>query len=88
MCPWTNLFSYLTKQQLRAEDPLFPVSTTEFAQVLSQCSEQANLKTKLTPHSFRRGGATWFSSNGMTDAKLKAYGRWSSNAYLCYVKAD
>ena len=88
ICPWTNLYEYLSHSPLRAEDQLFPISTAEFAQVLRRCIEQADIKSKLTLHSFRRGGATWFSSNGMTDATLKAYGRWSSNAYLCYVKAD
>ena len=82
------MYEYLSHSPLRAEDQLFPISTSEFAQVLSRCIEQAGIKSKLTPHSFRRGGATWFSSNGMTDATLRAYGRWSSNAYLCYVKAD
>ena len=88
LCPWSNLFNYLTHTVLRADDPLFAISASEFSDILSRCASQAGIKTRLTPHSFRRGGATWFSSNGMTDAKLKAYGRWSSNAYLCYVKAD
>ena len=88
LCPWNNMYNYLSNSLLRAEDPLFPVTTVEFTNVLSGCAEKAGIKSKLTPHAFRRGGATWFSCQGMTDARLKAYGRWSSNAYLCYVKAD
>ena len=88
LCPWTNLYTYLCGVTKRVEDPLFDVTTDEFSSVLSKCADHAGIRTRLTAHSFRRGGATWLSSNGVTDARLKAYGRWTSNAYLCYVKAD
>ena len=88
LCPWSNLLYYLTDTVLRADVTLFAISVTEFSDILSRCASQAGVKTRLTPHSFRWGGATWFSSNGITDAKLKAYGMLSSNAYLSYVKAD
>ena len=54
--------------------------------MLQQCLAHAGVKTALTLHSFRRGGATWYSEQGITNAKLAAIGRWKSNAYLRYVK--
>ena len=57
LCPWNNMYNYLSNSLLRAEDPLFPVTTFEFANVLSGCAEKAGIKSKLTPHAFRSGGA-------------------------------
>ena len=88
LCPRNNMYNYLLNSFLRAEDPLFPVTTVEFANVLSGCAEKAGINSKLTPHSFRWGEATWLSCQGMTDARFKAHERWSSNAYFCYAKAE
>ena len=66
--------------------PLFPSSTGEINSVLRQCLHKCSLCDMLTLHSFRRGGATFYSSAGMSDASLCAKGRWNSKAYLSYVK--
>ena len=60
-------------------------STIEFSDILSRCASQAGIKTRLTPHSFRRGCATWFSSNGMTDAKRHTGG--SPRMPICVSKS-
>ena len=39
-------------------------------------------------HSFRRGGAHLASVRGVADAKIKAHGRWKSEAYIRYVAVD
>ena len=41
---------------------------------------------KLTTHSFRSGLVSLFGSLGVSESKLKDIGRWSSRAYLLYVK--
>lgn len=87
VCPWRHLQEYLVRTGCKAiNDPLFDCSVNEAASLLSQCIVHAGVKSRLTLHSFRRGGATWYSEQGVTDAKLKALGRWNSNAYLKYVK--
>ena len=87
VCPWYLLSEYLRlHRDINANDPLFPCSTSDISSLLLQCIVHCGIKSKLTLHSFRCGGATWYSENGMTDAKLKATGRWNSNAYLKYVK--
>ena len=41
---------------------------------------------KITSHSFRAGLATEMGRLGYKDEEIKAVGRWSSEAYLHYVK--
>ena len=41
---------------------------------------------KITSHSFRAGLATEMGKLGYKDEEIKAIGRWSSEAYLHYVK--
>lgn len=67
-------------------DALFPCTTLQAANWFQQCLKFSTIQSKLTLHSFRRGGATWYSEQGLTDAKLRALGRWKSEAYKCYVK--
>ena len=43
-------------------------------------------KSKITSHSFRAGLATEMGRLGYKDEEIKAVGRWSSEAYLHYVK--
>ena len=45
-----------------------------------------NLDTKLySPHSFRRGGATFAFQAGAHPLVIKCLGDWSSDAYLIYL---
>ena len=43
-------------------------------------------KGKITSHSFRAGLATEMGRLGYKDEEIKAVGRWSSEAYLHYIK--
>ena len=43
-------------------------------------------RSKITSHSFRAGLATEMGKLGYKDEEIKAVGRWSSDAYLHYVK--
>ena len=90
ICPVLLLQSYLSANSGIAQQEgsivLFPCSRSEAHSWLQRCVADAGIKSRLTLHSFRRGGATWYASQGLTNAKLKAFGRWKSNAYLIYVK--
>lgn len=87
-CPWTNLYAYLNLGKCDKQDPLFPCSTVEAKRLLDQCLAAANISTSFTLHAFRRGGATWLSGQGMSDATLRARGRWHSDAFLAYVRTS
>ena len=86
VCPVRMLTDYLSQFQGDANDPLYPHSVGEVCNWMQQCLAFSGVKTVLTLHSFRRGGATWYSEHGFPNAKLAALGRWKSNAYLKYVK--
>lgn len=90
ICPVLLLQSYLSANSGIAQQEgsivLFHCSRAEAHSWLQRCVADAGIKSRLTLHSFRRGGATWYAGQGLTDAKLKAFGRWKSNAYLVYVK--
>lgn len=72
----------------RKGDPLFDISCSEFRRTLSDVSRVAGIKSKLTPHCFRIGGATWASNEGWTESQIQAHGRWGSGAYKVYVRAS
>ena len=67
--------------------PLFDMTAKDFHRVLKNLCDTAKIKTKLTPHSLRHGGASWASKQGWPDARIKAHGRWRSDAYKRYVRA-
>lgn len=68
LCPWTNLFKYLTDTAITESSVLFLVTTMEMNDAIKDCDSLAAVKTNVTAHSFRRGGATWYSSHGMADS--------------------
>ena len=41
--------------------------------------------TQYSGHSFRRGGATWAHSIGVSDKLIKTQGDWASDAYMIYI---
>ena len=49
--------------------------------------KEAEMKhDKKTPHSLRRGGATWALRCGIPPVCIKLQGDWSSDAWLVYVE--
>lgn len=88
ICPWVQLNNYLCGLAHQGSDPLFGCTIAQANNWLQACISKSGIRTTLGLHSFRRGGATWYSSNGLPDSSLKALGRWSSNAYLVYVKPN
>lgn len=84
--PVRLLRKYFDKNQLNSNGPLFNVTLGEFRLTLAQVCETAQIKSKLSPHCFRHGGATWASKRGWSDSRIKAHGRWKSSAYISYIK--
>lgn len=86
-CPikWLKRYKNTYKNKGTA---VFPITVRDFQTTLEKMKQKAKIKTHITPHCLRHGGATWASNQGWTDAKIKAHGRWRSNAYTRYVKAN
>ena len=91
-CPVQLLLEYLS---LRGNQPgpLFlnsdnsPVSRTHFADLLSLSLKACGLdSTRYKGHSFRIGAASFAAERGMSDAQIRALGRWKSNAFLKYIR--
>lgn len=66
--------------------PLYDLSPRRFQESLKELCGLAHIKTRVTPHCFRHGGATWASQQGWSETRIKAHGRWRSNAHSHYIK--
>ena len=91
-CPVQFLLDYLSLWGNRP-GPLFlnsnnsPVSQTIFAELLSLSLRACGLdSTRYKGHSFRIGAASFAADQGMSDAQIRALGRWMSNAFLKYIR--
>ena len=87
VCPWENLWSYLSTVTLGPEDLLFPFTVSTVQALLDRCVRLIGYDNRLTLHSFRRGGATWASLLGWSTTRIQAHGRWKSDGYRTYIKA-
>lgn len=88
VCPWNYLWRYLESTSISNNDLLFPHSVAFVQNVLNRCVKMANIGTRLTLHSFRRGGATWASLQGWSVIRVQSHGRWKSDGYKCYIKSS
>ena len=91
-CPVQFLLEYLARRGNRP-GPLFlnpdnnPVSRKFFADLLSLSLKACGLdSTRYKGHSFRIGAASFAAERGMSDAQIRALGRWKSNAFLKYIR--
>ena len=91
-CPVQFLLQYLARRGNRP-GPLFlnpdnnPVSRKFFADLLSLSLKACRLdSTRYKGHSFRIGAASFAAERGMSDAQIRALGRWKSNAFLKYIR--
>ena len=83
-CPIYRLQRYL-KVCTKPNKALFPITHRKYRAEFDQVIESLGFGGGLTPHSLRRGGASWASMQGWSDSRIRAYGRWSSNAFKKYV---
>ena len=91
-CPVHLLLEYLSLRG-NGPGPLFlnsdysPVSRTNFAELLSLSLKACGLdSTRYKGHSFCIGAASFAAERGMSDAQIRALGRWKSNAFLKHIR--
>lgn len=94
LCPVQSMIDYL-KVRGSSEGPIFitssgvPVSRSNFSQLLSLCFKACNLDaSSYKGHSFRIGAATYAAQQGLSDARIRALGRWSSDAFKKYIRTS
>ena len=91
LCPVLVLTNYLHLRGPCA-GPLFifqdgcPLSRALLSSLLQATLQAAGVPGKFSGHSFRIGAATTASQRGIPDHPIRTMGRWSSDAYLLYVR--
>ena len=92
VCPVHALVQYLTRRG-GAPGPLFVFSDNKwltresFSTALNKALEELQMDpSQFNTHSFRIGAATSAKQAGISDAHLKALGRWRSDTYQKYVR--
>ena len=63
-----------------------PLSRPWLSSFLQTTLQSAGVPGKFSGHSFRIGAATMAATRGVPDHLIKTMGRWSSEAYLLYVR--
>ena len=91
LCAIRSLLSYLTLRG-DAPGPLFlfrdrrPLSRALLTLWLRDILSSAGIQGNFSSHSFRIGAATVATRNGIPDHQIQALGRWTSSAYLSYIR--
>ena len=93
-CPVTAYIDYMEKVGVRDDfSAAFRVPKsgnayrhTRFNGVLKNLLEPHISYGTITGHSFRAGMATMMGLAGFTDDEIQARGRWSSSAFMRYIK--
>ena len=88
------IHSLLTYLNLRghAPGPLFlfkdgqPLSRALLTSWLHDILSLAGIQGNFSSHSFRIGAATVAARNGIPDHQIQTLGRWTSSAYLSYIR--
>ena len=92
LCPVTAVLAYLAA---RGNGPGFlfkfqdgrHLTKPRFVEAVRQALGRAGFDPKAyTGHSFRIGAATTANACGLNDSTIQMLGRWSSSAYLVYVR--
>lgn len=73
----------------KPNEPLFTTpggfTYSKFSLALSQLVKASGIRSNLSSHSFRRGGATFLSSIGCPLSVIKERGGWASEAVFKYI---
>ena len=90
-CAIHSLLTYLTRRG-DAPGPLFlfqdarPLSRALLTSWLCDILSLAGIQSNFSSHSFRIRVATVAARNGLPDHQIQALGRWTSSAYLSYIR--
>ena len=91
LCAISSLLAYLTLRG-DASGPLFlfrdgrPLSRALLTSWLRGILSGAGIQGNFSSHSFRIGAETVAARNGIPDHQIQALGRWTSSAYLLYIR--
>ena len=95
LCPVSALRHYFTTVPAPAEAPFFCLPKGQLLHPLTSAVFSASLKRVIShlgmdprdysPHSFRRGGATFAYQSGVPDHLIQLHGDWRSDAYQAYI---
>ena len=98
LCPVAALHTHLKLNQVPASAPLFSVRASDsesvqaitypqFSRFLARSLQAIGADlSEFSPHSFRRGGATFAFDCGLPAELIKLQGDWRSDAYLVYLE--
>lgn len=96
LCPVSALVNHLHINRVPNQAPLFsvisghrfvPISYTQFAAFISRTIKAIDLDpTMYSPHSFRRGGATFAFESQVPAELIKVQGDWHSDCYMNYLE--
>ena len=98
LCPVAALHTHLKLNQVPASAPLFSVLASDsesvqaitypqFSRFLARSLQAIGADpSEFSPHSFRRGGATFAFDCGLPAELIKLQGDWRSDAYLVYLE--
>ena len=91
LCPVESLLNYLeirggadSPLSVRSDGP--PLTCTVFTERLRRLLSQAGITGHFGSHSFRIGAATTAGLAGVPEHMIQTLGRWSSSAYLAYIR--
>ena len=66
-----------------------PISRATFASTLSTVLKYCGYDPAMfNTHSFQIGAATHAALSGVPDSQIRYMGRWKSNAFMNYIRAD
>lgn len=82
---WLTLRSGICSPYLFCDSQGRPINYHSFASSLAAIVERTGVKSKISTHSFRHGGASFLASLGVPFSKIKDRGGWKSNAVFCYL---
>jgi hypothetical protein len=93
LCPVSSLSHFLHRRG-SLPGPLFvfsdgtALSRRHVTERLRAILASAGVDGNFSSHSFRIGAATSASAAGLSDSMIRTLGRWSSDAYLVYVRTS
>lgn len=95
LCPVSALLHYFTIVPASSSAPLFCLPSPSGVRPLTFSIFSASLKHLISaigldpqhfsPHSFRRGGATFAFQSGVPEHLIKLHGDWRSDAFRAYL---
>ena len=85
LCPVAALLAYMAHRPCHGHSPLF-ITEDASDQVTTRNTSRSGYPEFYKGHSFRIGAATTAAVLGLQDSTIQKMGRWSSSAFLAYIR--